>query len=166
SEWRVANGKEARISFSIRYSLLPIRPFSRPADPYPAVLFALFLDLGHAHGADFGGAPDMSAAARLQVDAGDLDEPHAAAAHRRLDRHGLHQTGVGFKFRVGDPARGYRRISGDHGGELGGDLVLVEAGLGNIEVEAAVVLAPRAPRAPVRDYRRKQTASPAASPAP
>ena len=35
----------------------------------------------------------------------DLDQPHAAAAHRRLDRHGLHQPRIGLELRVGDPAR-------------------------------------------------------------
>src|SRR5262245_33397208 len=53
-------------------------------DPDPAVLLALLFDLGDADRADFGGRAHMGAAAGLQVEACNLDEPHPAGADRRL----------------------------------------------------------------------------------
>src|SRR3954470_2866130 len=73
--------------------------------PHAAVLLALLLDLRHADRADLAGAAHMRAATGLQVVADDLDQPHLARPDRRLHRHGLHQTWIGFEFLVGDPAR-------------------------------------------------------------
>src|SRR6185295_17858404 len=67
---------------------------------HAAVLLALFLDLGHADRADLAGAAHMRAAAGLQVETDDLDQPHAARAHRRLDRHGLDEARIGLQFGV------------------------------------------------------------------
>ena len=60
----------------------------------------------------------MGAAAGLQVEPRDLDQPHPAGAHRRLHRHGLDQAGVGLELGVGDPAAGHGGVGGDHLGEL------------------------------------------------
>jgi len=46
----------------------------------------------------------MRAAAGLQVEAGDLDQPDPAGAERRCHRHGLHQARIGEEFFIGDPA--------------------------------------------------------------
>ena len=85
----------------------------------------------------------VGAAAGLQVVSDDLDQPDVAAADRRFDRHGLDQAGRGFEFRIGDPARAHVGAGRDHRGEFSGDLVLVEAGLGNVEVEPSVGVADR-----------------------
>src|SRR3954467_9010375 len=77
---------------------------SRKRNPHPAVLFALLLDLRHADRAALAGAAHMRAAARLQVQSDDLDQPHLAGADRRLHRHGLHESGISFEFFIGDPA--------------------------------------------------------------
>src|SRR6185295_2082231 len=77
---------------------------SRKRDPHAAVLLALFLDLGHADRADLAGAAHMRAAAGLQVETNDLDQPHAARAHRRFDRHGLDEARIGLQFGVRNPA--------------------------------------------------------------
>ena len=49
--------------------------------------------------ADFGGRVHMRAAAGLQIDAGNRDQPHAAIALRRRHRLGLDQAGVLLRAR-------------------------------------------------------------------
>src|SRR4051794_25635440 len=71
-------------------------------NPHAAVLLALFLDRGHADRADLAGASHMRAAAGLQIETDDLDQPHLAGADRRLDRHGFDETGIRLKLFVGD----------------------------------------------------------------
>ncbi len=67
-----------------------------------------------------------------------------AGALRRLDRHGLDQSGIGLEFGIADPAAGDGGVARDHLIELGGDGLLVEAGVGNIEIEPAIAVADRA----------------------
>ena len=85
----------------------------------------------------------MRAAARLQIDADDLDEPDAAGAGRRLDRHGLDQTGVGGELLVVDPARADFGVFLDQLVEPPLDVASVENGLAGIEIEPAVAVADR-----------------------
>ena len=98
----------------------------------------------------------MRAAAGLQIEAGDLDQPHAAGAHRRLHRHGLDQAGIGFELGVADPAAGDRGIAGDHLVDLCRDRVLVEAGFRNVEVEPAFAVADRAAGDGIRQHGGQQ----------
>src|SRR5450631_1548825 len=100
---------------------------SRKRQPHAAILFAFFFDLRHPHGADFLGGAHMSAAARLQVEVGYLDQPYPASAHRRLHRHGLHLAGIGGELLVADPATAHRGIARDHLVDPRRDRVLVEA---------------------------------------
>src|SRR5438477_8074199 len=103
--------------------------------PHAAVLLALFLDLRHADGADLTGAPHMRATTGLQVESDNLDQPHLAGADRRFHRHGFDKAWIGFEFLVRDPARAHLRVRLDHLVYFGGDVVLVESGFRNIEVE-------------------------------
>src|SRR6185437_539934 len=80
------------------------------ADDDAPVLPALVLDLDDFDAADFAGAADMRPAARLEIDAFDVEKPHAALAHRRLHRHGAHQLRPPGQFLVADPARHGRAI--------------------------------------------------------
>src|SRR5512133_3216502 len=98
-------------------------------NPHPSVLLALLFDLRDAYVADLVRPMHVGAAAGLQIVSDDLDEPDAARADGRLDRHGLDQAGRGFEFRVRDPARAHLGAGRDHRGEFSGDLVLVEPSL-------------------------------------
>src|SRR6478735_12569584 len=69
-------------------------PLLRQRDDEPAVHLALVLDLDALDAADLRGARDVRAAAGLQVDAFDRQQPHAALARRRTHAHGLHQLGA------------------------------------------------------------------------
>src|SRR5688572_1414960 len=69
------------------------------------VALALGADARHRESADLGGVLHVRAAAGLQVDAGDLEQPHASFAARRRHRHGLHQLRLGVELGVGDPGR-------------------------------------------------------------
>ena len=82
--------------------------------------------------------------------------------HRRLHRHGLDQAGIGFEFGVADPAVADGSAGRDHGHQCRGDFVLVEAGLGNIEVEPALDFADRRRRSPRRAAPPTTDASPCA----
>src|SRR5689334_17384492 len=77
---------------------------SSERNPHAAVLLAFFLDRRHPHAADLAGAPNMRAAAGLQVEPDDLDQPHAPGADRRLHRHGLDQARIGLELGIADPA--------------------------------------------------------------
>ena len=79
----------------------------RERDAHAAVDPALLLDLDDRCAADFAGARDMGASARLEVEALDGDEADAAGSGRRLDRHRLDQRRIGLEFLVGDPAQAH-----------------------------------------------------------
>ena len=128
----------------------------RQRDPDAAVLLALLLDVGDRDAADLAGAAHMRAAAGLQVDAVDLDEPHAAGAARRLDGHGLDEVGIGVELLVGDPALATGRVAGDQLVELLRELALVEPGFGNVEVEPAVAVADGAARHRIGQHDAEQ----------
>jgi hypothetical protein len=49
-----------------------------------------------------------------------------ARAHRRLDRQGAHETGIGLQFGVADPAVADRMIGGDQRVELARQRVLLD----------------------------------------
>src|ERR1700750_553286 len=104
-------------------------------NPHPAVLSAFLFDLRHAHVADLVRRTHVRAAAGLQVVSDDLDEPYAAGAEGRLDRHRLDQAGRGFELSIADPTRAYLGAGGDHLCEFARNLLLVEARFGNVEVE-------------------------------
>ncbi len=51
---------------------------------------------------------------------------------------------MGFEVGVADPMDHHRRIGRDHFAELGGERVLIEAAVRNIEIEPAFAVANRA----------------------
>src|SRR5476649_1356519 len=75
----------------------------RQRDDEPAVHLALVLDLGAFDAADLRRVGDMGAAAGLQVDAVDPEQPDFAGTHRRPHTHCLHQLGPARHLLVGDP---------------------------------------------------------------
>ena len=83
----------------------------------------------------------MSSAAGLQIDwhidPGDLHQPHAAGADRRLHRHRAYQLRAGLQFVIGYPARRDLVGRGDQRIELSCDLFFVEARSGYVEIEPA-----------------------------
>ena len=83
----------------------------------------------------------MGAAAGLEIKAYDIDEADATRAHGRLDRHGFDEPGIGFQLGIGDPLLCHVGVLVDAGHEFGRDCVLVEAGIGNVEIEAAFAIA-------------------------
>ena len=109
-----------------------------PVDP------AFLLDADDDCAADFAGARDMGSAARLEVEADDLDQPHAAGSGRRLDRHGLDQAGIGGELLVADPARAHLGVGGDQRVEARFDFGLVDDRLARIEIEPPLAVPDRA----------------------
>src|SRR5205823_11897178 len=67
------------------------------------VVFALAANLKHPDAADFGDVGDVRAAAGLQIDARNPQQPHAAGAARRLHAHRLHQLRLGVELGIADP---------------------------------------------------------------
>src|SRR6266404_2777280 len=106
-----------------------------------AVLLALALDLADLDQADLAGPRDMRAAAGLQVDAFDLEQPDPSLAGRRLHRHGADQLGPRRQLLVGDPARPHRMILGDEAIDAGGDLLAVELAVGQVEIQPTLAVA-------------------------
>ena len=78
----------------------------------------------------------MGAAAGLKIKACNIDKADAARAHGRLDRHGFDEAGIGFQLGIGDPLFGDVGVLVDAGHEFGSDRVLLNAGIGNVEIEA------------------------------
>src|SRR5882672_4620903 len=68
-------------------------PLSLRPDPY------------NLQASNFRRVGDVGATTRLQVDARDLEQPHAPLAARRRDRHRLHQLRPRVELGVGDPHR-------------------------------------------------------------
>src|SRR4051812_9874912 len=110
-------------------------------DVYPPILLALVLDLAELDGADLAGARDVRAAAGLQVDALDLEQPDAALTGRRLHRHGAHQLRPRRQLVVGDPARPNGMVLDDQPVECLLDRGPVELRTGHVEVEPAAPVA-------------------------
>src|SRR6516162_7372711 len=80
------------------------------------VALALTADLQYANPFDLGDFGDVGAAAGLQIDARDPEQPHPSGAARRLHAHGLDELWLCLELRVGDPhrlgggARGNERV--------------------------------------------------------
>src|SRR5690349_224440 len=104
-------------------------------------MFAFALDAGDADGADLGDVADVSAAAGLEVYAGDLQEADAAGAARWLDAHGFHQLGTGVHFFIGDPHGLGVDGAGDQGIRFLFDARGVEQAHIDVEVEPRFVWA-------------------------
>src|SRR5437016_3933402 len=83
----------------------PALQLTRERDVDAAILPALVLDLADDHRPNLGGVADVGAAARLQIDAGDLHQADAAGTGGWLHRHRAHQLGPRAQLLVGDPAR-------------------------------------------------------------
>jgi len=96
-----------KTEFAARADSAPTASALDKRNPHASVLLALLFDLRHAHVADLVRPMHVGAAAGLQVVPDDLDQPDAAGAHGRLDRHGFDQAGRGFEFRIRDPARAH-----------------------------------------------------------
>src|SRR5271165_1033280 len=82
-------------------------------DAHAPVDLALLFDTRDRGIADFAGAGDMGAPARLEVETFDGDQPYATGARRRLDRHRLDEPGIGRELLVGDPPLGDGSVGGD-----------------------------------------------------
>src|SRR5438477_10801658 len=67
------------------------------------VAFAFASNLEHADAADLGDVLDVRAAARLQVNPRNLQQPHSPRTARRLNAHGLDQLRPGVELLVADP---------------------------------------------------------------
>src|SRR5438552_4332439 len=142
--------------------LVPSIRRHRPEADAEAPIFAtLLLDLADVDLADFAGAPHMGAAAWLAVDRGILtnaDQADPAGADGRPHVLRLHQAGIGGQFLVGDQP-GEDRMVGTHQlHQPGRDVLLGEAGIGNVEVDTAVVLGDRRSRDRKRTDDGKQMA--------
>ena len=105
--------------------------------------------------ADLAGPRHMRAAARLEIEVLDRDEPDAAGSCRRLDRHRLDQRRVRLELLVGDPALRHRRVARDELVEPALHLRLVEGRLA-VEVEPSLALADRAAGDGVGQHDRKE----------
>src|SRR6185312_3633767 len=114
-------------------------PLLRQRDDEPAVHLALVLDLDALDTADLGGARDVRTATRLQIDAFDRQEPHAALAHRRAHAHGLDQLGSRGQLLVGYPLRHHRMVVGEYLVDLLSHPFLGRHLALEVEVEAALV---------------------------
>src|SRR5262249_58514177 len=75
----------------------------RERDLDPAVAATFVADPQHADAADLGDVAHVRASARLEVDAGDAEQPHPAGAPRRLYAHRLHELRTRVELFVGDP---------------------------------------------------------------
>src|SRR6516164_3600216 len=72
-------------------------------DLHALVALAFAADLQHADSFDLCDVGDVRAAAGLQIDAGDPEQPHASGAARWLHAHGLDELRLCVELRVGDP---------------------------------------------------------------
>ena len=114
---------------------------TRQGQADPAVLAAFVLDLADAERADLARAADVRTAACLQVDALDLDQAHPSRAGRRPHRHGAYQLRARIEFGGIDPHEADRPVLGDPARHALSDLVLVDRGALEVEVEPAPVRA-------------------------
>src|SRR5581483_5977683 len=105
------------------------------------VALALGTDPHYPQAADLGDVRDVRAATGLQVDARDLEQPHAPFAARRRHRHGLDELGMCVELRIGDPARA--RVDGAlyQIVQLAGDLIGDETAHIDVEIEMRLVFA-------------------------
>jgi hypothetical protein len=71
----------------------------------------------------------------LQIDPLDVEQSYTAAAHRRFHRHGAHQIGLSGELLFGDPARPDGVVRGDQAVQLRRDVLLVELGVRQVEIQ-------------------------------
>ena len=88
----------------------------------------------------------MGAAAGLQIDLAHGDHAHLPGARRRFHGHGAHQLRAFSQLRIADPAYGHREILLHQLADLFRQGVLVETGIGDIEIKPALARADRTSR--------------------
>src|SRR5215472_6011482 len=69
------------------------------------VAFAFAADLQHPYAFDLSDVGDVGAAAGLQIDAGNPEQPHASGAARWLHAHGLDELRLCVELGICDPHR-------------------------------------------------------------
>src|SRR5207249_8142081 len=120
----------------------PCRPapfFLREHDLHTPVASALASNLDHTDTTDLGDVLDVRSAARLQVDAGNLEQSNPAGAARRLHAHRFDQLRPRIEFFVSDPD-GFRfNAAGDEQIRFALDFIRVEEAHVDIEIESALV---------------------------
>lgn len=99
---------------------------SGEADLDPFVAFPLAANAQHLHPADLGEVADVGAAAGLEIDAGNPQQPHPTGAARRLHAQGFDPLGLGVQFGVGDPGGFGRHIAFEQGVQFPFDAGSVE----------------------------------------
>src|SRR3979490_170517 len=103
------------------------------------VAFAFASNLEHTDAADLGDVPDVRAAARLQVDARNLQQPHPPRTARWLNAHGLDQLRPGIELLVADPHGLCFNAASDQGVGLMLDSLRIEQAHIDIEIETALL---------------------------
>src|SRR5690606_18791439 len=110
----------------------------RQCDFDPAVSLAFAADLQYPNGTDLGGIAHMRAAAGLQVDARNPQQPYLAGTARRLNAHGLDQLGLCVQLLVGNPLRLRLYAARDQRVRVALDPVRIEQAHVDIEVKPAL----------------------------
>src|SRR5215469_9548169 len=103
------------------------------------VAFAFAADLQHAYAFDLRDLGDVGAAAGLQIDARDPEQPHASGAARWLHAHGLHELRLCVELGIGDPHRLCGSARSDQRVGLALDSLGVQLTEVDIEVEPRLV---------------------------
>src|SRR2546421_9753750 len=102
-----------------------------------ATAFASYLD--DADAADLGDVTYVRAAARLQVDAGNAQEPLSARTAGRLHAHRLHQIGPRIELFVADPHGLRFDLSSDQCIGLALDLLAIQQAHIDVEIEPCLL---------------------------
>src|SRR5258706_1084525 len=124
----------------IPYQVRNFRDSSCEFECDPFVSFPFGPDARDLQRADFTGIRHVRAAARLQIDAGNLEEAHAAFAARRRDRHRAHELRSRVELRIGDPLRARRGGAAHQLIQQRFDRVLHQALHLDVEVEMRLVV--------------------------
>src|SRR5882762_5671123 len=106
----------------------------------PLIPFPFGADTHNLQTADLGRVRNMRAAAGLQVDAGNLEQPHATLAARRGDGHRPNELRAPVELGVRDPHRARRGATAHERVHLRLDRVLQQALHLDVEVEVRLVL--------------------------
>src|SRR3989454_11282848 len=139
ARFRTIDSSAICLACGLRSVTVFFRRSGRQRNLHAFVASAFAADLEHADGADLGDVLHMRAAARLQVDTRDSQQPHPPSAARRLYAHGLDQLGPGVELLFGNPDGLGFRAARDERIRLLLDLFGIEQAHVDIEIEARLV---------------------------